>query len=158
MGQEAVGLTPANSPSRLAPLNNLAHSLSLMYKRTNALKDLEIATLMAQEVVNAVSHDNRLDRVLCSSNLSALLRARLQRVGGLENLEQAVQCDRVPLKKSRKYPGTILTGREFYTISPSLLHTGFAKPGASKTCKKPFRYTEVPSKPTRAHQGINLID
>lgn len=105
IGQEAVGLTPADSPSRLAPLNNLTRSLSLMYKCTNALEDLGIAILMAQEMANAVSHDDRLDWALCSSNLSALLRARFQRVGDLESLEQAVQGDRAAVEEISKIPG-----------------------------------------------------
>jgi tetratricopeptide (TPR) repeat protein len=88
--EQAVKLTPPDSPDRIARLNNLGAGLSSRYARTGRLEDLEAAIGFYEQAVQlAPPGSPDLPRSL--NNLGNGLRDRYARTGRLEDLEAAIE-------------------------------------------------------------------
>ena len=88
--EQAVKLTPPDSPDRPSLLNNLGTGLSSRYARTGRLEDLEAAIGVYEQAVKLTPPDSP-DRPGSLNNLGTGLSDRYARTGRLEDLEAAIR-------------------------------------------------------------------
>ena len=96
--QQAIDLTPPDSPEWPGYLSNLGVGLRQRYGHTNALVDLEAAIAANQEAAKRTPPDSpQWPSVL--GNLATSLYARYDRIGVLVDLEAAIAADQEALER-----------------------------------------------------------
>ena len=108
--QQALELTPPDSPDRPGQLNNLGSGLRTRYTRTGDLADLDWAIGVFEQAVTLTPPDSP-DRFLYLNNLGAGLNERYRRTGDMTDLERAIamfkQAVALTPQDSSELPGNL---------------------------------------------------